>query len=103
MSVDLQKIINATTDIKDDFKNPQVNEALDMLVRHFKEIGENQIDITWCVDDIRYLGYECTDEEGMEVLDLALRKHDAEYGINWDVLDWYCKHHGLKRKEVCDE
>ena len=98
MSIDLQKIINASTDIKDDFKNPQVNEALDMLVRHFKEIGENQINITWCVDDIRFLGYECTDEEGMKVLELVEEDHDCEYGINWATLDNACESFNLKVK-----
>lgn len=103
MSLDLQNIINASMDIKDDFQDTKVDEALDMLVRHFKEIGENQIDITWCVDDIRCLGYECTDEEGMEVLDLVLRKHDAEYGVNYDVLEWYCSDFKLKKTKELDK
>jgi hypothetical protein len=30
---------------------------------------KNSIEIIWCVDDIRSLGYQCTDEQGMNVLD----------------------------------
>ena len=78
-----------------------IQKQVDLLVIE-EEKKKNQIDITWCVDDIRFLGYECTDEKGMEVLDEVLRRHDAELGICWDTLDWYSKEHGLKRKEVDD-
>ena len=38
--IELEDIKNAVSDIKDDFKDKKVNQALDMLVRHFKELIE---------------------------------------------------------------
>ena len=38
--IELEDIQNAVSDIKDDFKDKKVNQALDMLVRHFKELIE---------------------------------------------------------------
>ena len=38
--IELEDIQNAVSDIKDDFKDEKVNQALDMLVRHFKELTE---------------------------------------------------------------
>lgn len=38
--ITLEDIENTVSDIKDDFKDTKVNEALDMLVRHFKELVE---------------------------------------------------------------
>lgn len=54
--------------------------------------------VTWCADDIRSLGYECTDEQAEELLDTAVSKHDATVGINWDVLEDWCQFYLLKRK-----
>tara|TARA_R100001086_G_scaffold246196_1_gene178086 strand:- start:619 stop:888 length:270 start_codon:yes stop_codon:yes gene_type:complete len=38
--IELEDIQNAVSDIKDDFKDKKVDQALDMLVRHFKELIE---------------------------------------------------------------
>ena len=38
--ISLEDIQNAVSDIKDDFKDKKVNQALDMLVRHFEELTE---------------------------------------------------------------
>jgi hypothetical protein len=44
----------------------------------------------WCIDDVienaRQHGLEVSEKQAKAVLDLALHKHDAEIGINWDVL-----------------
>jgi len=44
--ITLEDIENTVSDIKDDFKDTKVNEALDMLVRHFKELVEENEDET---------------------------------------------------------
>ena len=38
--ITLEDIQDAVSDIKDDFKDKKVDQALDMLVRHFKELTE---------------------------------------------------------------
>jgi len=55
----------------------------------------NSISIVWCVDDIRHLGFQCTDEEGMSVLQSVEQEHDATMGVNWDTLDFWAHEHGL--------
>lgn len=50
----------------------------------------------WSVDDIYSLGYDCTKEEAMDVLDEAIDNIDSNRGINWDVLDNIAERNGLK-------
>lgn len=53
--------------------------------------------ISWYKKDIESLGYECTDEQAEEVLELAESKHDATIGINWEVLEEWCEYVGLSK------
>ena len=104
---DFKRVIQ---DIKDDkewindshskFEYIGICQGLDRTLRHFEEISKekNTICIEWGVDDIRSLGYTCTDEEGMEVLDAVKNNHDANRGINWDVLKECCEEFKLKEK-----
>jgi hypothetical protein len=45
-----------------------------------------EITIKWCIEDVQELDEILTDQQCSDVLELAKRKHDAEVGINWDVL-----------------
>lgn len=42
--------------------------------------------VWWHVDDVMGLDDSLSEEKAREVLELAYRRHDAEIGINWDVL-----------------
>jgi hypothetical protein len=53
--------------------------------------------ISWYKKDIESLGYECTDEQAEEILELAESKHDASIGINWEVLEEWCEYVGLSK------
>ena len=59
----------------------------------------------WHIDDIKeqYLGDgeydQLTDEEAREVLRLADKEHDCEYGLNWKVFDSWAEHIKQKRKD----
>lgn len=59
---------------------------------------KTQIEIIWSVDDIRSLGYECTNQQGMKVLNFIKEYHDCNYGINWATIDNTCEAFGLKLK-----
>lgn len=50
------------------------------------------INIVWNIEDIKSLDDSLTDEECIEVLNLAKNDHDANIGINWDVLQFYIDH-----------
>ena len=45
-----------------------------------------QVAIVWCIEDVQAVRPDLTNEQAWEVLKLAERYHDANIGINWDVL-----------------
>lgn len=46
----------------------------------------DKISISWGIEDVKSVAEDLTDEECRGVLYLAKRRHDANIGINWDVL-----------------
>jgi hypothetical protein len=44
------------------------------------------IEISWHIDDVKEVRPLLTDAQAREVLEQAKRRHDADIGINWDVL-----------------
>lgn len=54
------------------------------------EKDKGKICIEWCIDDVLMMaknkGINITRKQASEVLELALRRHDASIGVNWDVL-----------------
>ena len=65
------------------------------VINNNKE-NKTSVSIEWSVEDIRSRGWICTDSEGMEVLHLMVKNHDANYGINWATLDNWCEAMDLK-------
>ena len=47
------------------------------------------IAVEWCVEDIQSFRPDLTDKQAGEVLQAADRCHNAEVGINWDVLRFH--------------
>jgi hypothetical protein len=45
-----------------------------------------EISIGWCIEDVQSIRPDLTDEQATEVLLRIERKHDANIGVNWDVL-----------------
>jgi hypothetical protein len=50
--------------------------------------NEGILQIEWCIDDVREQCLSLNDEECKEVLEYLYEKHDANYGINWEVIDY---------------
>ena len=54
---------------------------------------KNTINFSWCTDDVkqqlkdRNKKEKLTLEQCREVLSRCLRKHDANFGMNWDIMD----------------
>ena len=52
----------------------------------------NSIAIIWEIDDVRRviedykMSINLSDEECLDVLSYIDRKHDAEFGVNWDTI-----------------
>ena len=50
--------------------------------------GSEQISIIWEVDDVLIQNPLLTREEAMDVLEFIDNKHDANIGVNWDVIEY---------------
>jgi hypothetical protein len=51
----------------------------------------HQIAVIWCVDDVIDIRPDLTDEQAWEVLQAAEHHHDANIGINWEVLEFHAQ------------
>jgi hypothetical protein len=49
----------------------------------------DEITIVWGIDDVRSIAEDLTDDQCREVLQMAKNNHDANVGINWEVLEQY--------------
>jgi hypothetical protein len=54
-----------------------------------KQNKDGSISVVWNIEDVKSLEPKVTDEQAMEVLELALDNHDANVGINWGVLEFW--------------
>ena len=43
----------------------------------------------WHIDDVKGLNKKLTKQECRDVLNMVDRRHDANIGINWDVINCY--------------
>ena len=68
-------------------------------VRDYIDQTNAEISIVWGVEDViaqaEESGIEITDDQAYKLLTHMKRNHDAESGINWDVIDCYLQnmHH----------
>jgi hypothetical protein len=44
------------------------------------------IAVTWCIDDVKAIRPDLSDDQCWEVLERAKDQHDADYGITWTFL-----------------
>lgn len=63
----------------------------DQIARHEIDIDawlaeRSQIAVIWCIEDVREVRPDLNDEQGWQVLEACKHQHDANIGINWDVL-----------------
>lgn len=62
---------------------------------------KRQVAILWGIEDVQSVRPDLTDEEALDVLQTARRKHDANEGINWDVLRIHASYAYAERKVNC--
>jgi hypothetical protein len=62
----------------------------------------DEIAILWHIDDVKSIADDLTNEECREVLRRAKRNHDANIGINWEVLKVWADQVREERKEETD-
>ena len=78
------KQLTITVNVSDDFSDFRKDE----LIRNCQMLADpDWIAVFWCVDDVKSVAPHLSDDEAREVLEVADRRHDAELGINWTVLE----------------
>ena len=85
------------TDEAQDIFN-ELNDKWEEIIM-LSEVKIPSATVRWYKADIESLGYQCTDEQAEEILELAESKHDASVGINWEVLQEWCEYVGLEKIE----
>ena len=60
--------------------------ALDYVEQDHVLADDDEIAITWTVDDVMYEREDLSESQAREVLKAVKRNHDAEIGVNWDVI-----------------
>lgn len=54
-------------------------------MKHFDP--KTQIAIIWDIEDVQSVRNDLSDEQAMNVLQRLKDKHDANIGINWEVIE----------------
>ena len=51
--------------------------------------GRRVLEVPWHIDDVHNIREDLTAEQCAEVLEAVGDNHDAEVGVNWDVISWH--------------
>lgn len=54
--------------------------------------SEGYVSIRWHIDDVHEVYKGLTDEQAAQVLVFVERKHDANYGVTWETLEYAAVH-----------
>jgi hypothetical protein len=60
--------------------------SIEKLAHHLEEILGNPFFKPWSIEDIQSIKPELTEAQARAALKLAIETHNAEIGINWEVL-----------------
>jgi hypothetical protein len=77
-----EELLDLLRDAKPDSEPFDVNCFVHRLLARFGKVAP-----IWCIDDVKGIRPDLTDEQASEVLEEVGRKHDAEFGINWTTLE----------------
>ena len=67
--------------------NYEVIEQTDYITSESKKENPDYINTKWHIDDIKDRNAILTDDDAREIAHIMERRHDAEVGICWDVID----------------
>lgn len=60
---------------------------------NFHELLANRkmIAAIWCIDDVRFIRPDLSDEQAWEVLEQVGQKHDCDLGISWTTIECWAE------------
>lgn len=74
-------------------KEDAIKQALQAInegtLRLWAEPDGNQIRIAWHIEDVAEIRPDLSVEQSREVLAAVREEHDAEIGVNWDVIRYH--------------
>ena len=99
----VQRTITVQAQDQDEANTLAKEEFLSLVGAHQAYVEGENIAMLWSIEDINGLRPDLTDEQAMNVLITASENHDANVGVNWDVLhhwatDLYGKEIELEKK-----
>ena len=99
----VQRTITVQAQAQDEANTLAKEEFVSLVGAHRGYLEGECIAMLWTVEDIHGLRPDLTDEQAMNVLITASENHDANDGVNWDVLhhwatDLYGKEIELEEK-----
>ena len=59
-----------------------INDHVEQLLARHRKIA-----VIWCIDDVRELRPDLSEDQAWEILQPVKDNHDAEYGIDWTTLE----------------
>ena len=99
----VQRTITVQAQDQDEANTLAKEEFVSLVGAHRGYLEGECIAMLWTVEDIHGLRPDLTDEQAMNVLITTSENHDANVGVNWDVLhhwatDLYGKEIELEEK-----
>lgn len=75
-------------------------DLIERILSDLRDYGSKKIAVIWSTDDVHEAceDVQLTEEEAESVLELVEKYHDANEGINWDVLSYHIQN--FKRHET---
>ena len=69
-------------------------DLIERILSDLRDYGSKKIAVIWSADDVHVAAENCedvqlTEDEAESVLELVEKYHDANEGINWDVLSYH--------------
>ena len=64
------------------------------------ELANGAIALIWTIDDVQAVDSSISDDEARAILQMIYRNHDANIGINWEVIEYYINEYKENNHEL---
>lgn len=79
------KIITVTVNVPNHMSETELRSRISMVA------SSDWLASFWSIEDVKEIAPDLSDDECRDVLERVESNHDAEIGINWDVLRFHAE------------
>ena len=81
-------------------ENQLLKMEIDLLKNEFEQYKRESVKWSWedFYEEAKAIGYKCSKKKAQELLEEMISNHDAELGINWNVIYCYIQDNCKKKK-----